>query len=76
MPVGYCAVHGLHGLSAGIRVDGSWHIQNVKAYDSRLDGWLRHFHGVGRAGAHLYELWHDGIIRLRYLSPDKNPAGA
>jgi hypothetical protein len=25
-------------LSAGLRVDGPWHVQNVNAYDSRLKG--------------------------------------
>ena len=33
-------------LSAGLRVDGPWLVQNVNAYDSRLKGWFRHFHGV------------------------------
>jgi hypothetical protein len=42
LKVGHHAVN----LSAGIRVDGPWHVQNVNAYDSRLKGGLRHFHGV------------------------------
>lgn len=29
-----------------IRVNGPFHIQNVNAYDSRLKGWMRRFHGV------------------------------
>jgi transposase-like protein len=33
-------------LSAGIRVDGPWHVQNVNAYHSRLKGWMHRFHGV------------------------------
>jgi transposase-like protein len=33
-------------LSAGIRVNGPFHIQNVNAYDSRLKGWMARFHGV------------------------------
>ena len=33
-------------LSAGIRVDGPWHVQNVNAYDSRLKGGLHPFKGV------------------------------
>ena len=28
------------------RTDGAFHIQNVNAYDSRLKGWMRRFHGV------------------------------
>ena len=27
-------------------VEGAFHIQNVNAYDSRLKGWMRRFHGV------------------------------
>ena len=33
-------------LSAGIRVDGAWHVQNVNAYHSRLKSWIFKFHGV------------------------------
>jgi transposase-like protein len=33
-------------LSAGIRVQSPFHIQNVNAYDSRLKGWMARFHGV------------------------------
>ena len=34
-------------VKKGIRVvDGVFHLQNVTAYDSRLKGWMRRFHGV------------------------------
>ena len=38
--------HHAINLSAGIRVDGAWHIQNVNAYHSRLKTWVRKFNGV------------------------------
>ena len=33
-------------LSAGERVKGIYHIQNVNNYDSRLKSWMRRFNGV------------------------------
>lgn len=33
-------------LSAGIRVNRAFHVQNVNAYHSRLHQWLARFHGV------------------------------
>ena len=33
-------------LSAGLRVNGAVHIQNVNAYHGRLKQWLNRFHGV------------------------------
>ncbi len=50
-------------LSAGIRVDGPWHVQNVNAYDSRLKGWLRHFHGVSTRYLDSYLGWFRAIER-------------
>lgn len=50
-------------LSAGIRVDGPWHIQNVNAYDSRLKGWLRHFKGVSTRYLDSYLGWFRAIER-------------
>jgi transposase-like protein len=38
--------HHAVNLSAGVRVDGAWHIQNVNAYHSRLKTWVRKFNGV------------------------------
>jgi len=35
-------------LSAGVSVDGPWHVQNVNAYHSRLKNWLRRFKGGPR----------------------------
>ena len=50
-------------LSAGIRVDGPWHVQNVNAYDSRLKGGLRHFHGVSTRYLDSYLGWFRAIER-------------
>lgn len=50
-------------LSAGIRVDGPWHVQNVNAYDSRLKGWLRHFKGVSTRYLDSYLGWFRAIER-------------
>lgn len=38
--------HHAVNLSAGIRVDGAWHVQNVNAFHSRLKAWVRKFRGV------------------------------
>lgn len=41
------ATHRPVNVSAGCRViAGVYHIQNVKAFDSRLKNWIRRFHGV------------------------------
>lgn len=38
--------HHAINLSAGFRVKGAWHVQNINAFNSRLRGWLRRFKGV------------------------------
>ena len=38
--------HDAINLSAGLRVNGAVHIQNVNAYHGRLNQWLNRFHGV------------------------------
>lgn len=55
--------HHAINLSAGIRVDGPWHVQNVNAYDSRLKGWLRHFKGVSTQYLDSYLGWFRAIER-------------
>lgn len=55
--------HHAVNLSTGIRVDGPWHVQNVNAYDSRLKGWLRHFHGVSTRYLDSYLGWFRAIER-------------
>jgi hypothetical protein len=45
-------------LSAGIRViAGVYHVQNMNAYDSRLKGWIRRFHGVATKYLDSYLGW-------------------
>ena len=38
--------HHAVNLSAGVRVNGAWHVQNVNAYHSRLKTGVRKFNGV------------------------------
>lgn len=49
--------HHAVNLSAGIRVDGAWHIQNVNAYHSRLKTWVRKFNGVATRYLDNYLGW-------------------
>jgi len=57
-------------LSAGIRVDGPWHVQNVNAYHSRLKGWMHRFHGVATHHLPSYLGWRRLIDRCHNtLSP-------
>lgn len=50
-------------LSAGIRVDGPWHIQNVNAYHSRLKAWIAKFRGVATCYLTNYLGWFRAIDR-------------
>ena len=50
-------------LSAGIRVDGPWHVQNVNAYHSRLKNWMRRFKGVATRYLDSYLGWFRTIDR-------------
>jgi transposase-like protein len=52
-------------LSAGIRVDGPWHVQNVNAYHSRLKGWMHRFKGVATRYLDSYLGWFRAIDRSR-----------
>ncbi len=52
-------------LSAGIRVvEAVFHIQNVNAYDSRLKGWMRRFHGVATKYLPNYLGWRRCLERF------------
>lgn len=59
-------------LSAGIRVvDKAFHIQNVNAYDSRLKGWMEHFHGVATKYLPNYLGWRRCLERFSgILTPE------
>ena len=49
--------HHALNMTTGPRVRGPWHIQNVNAYHSRLEGWLRRFRGVATSYLHHYLGW-------------------
>ena len=44
---------------------GVWHVQNVNAYDSRLKGWMRRFHGVATKYLHHYLGWRRLLDRFK-----------
>lgn len=67
---------GLHhepvNIAAGERVrEGVFHIQNVNAYDSRLQQWMRGWHGVATRYLGSYLGWHRMADRLGYTSTDQ-----
>lgn len=57
-------------LSAGVRVRGTVHVQNVNAYHSRLRGWLLHFRGVATRYLDNYCGWRWAIDRERIATPE------
>lgn len=59
-------------ISAGVRVNGAWHVQNVNAFVSRLRGWLRRFKGVATRYLENYLGWFRALDR----SPGFNPKPA
>jgi len=54
-------------LTAGTRVHGAFHIQNVNAYHHRLKEWLIRFHGVATKYLGHYLGWHRMLERLKGL---------
>lgn len=46
-------------------VEGAFHIQNVNAYDSRLKGWMRRFHGVATKYLEDYLGWRRMLERYK-----------
>lgn len=55
--------HHALNASAGVRVQGPWHIQNVNAYHGRLKEWLRRFHGVATSHLASYLGWFRALDR-------------
>jgi transposase-like protein len=55
--------HHAVNLSASVRVDGAWHVQNVNAYHSRLKGWIYKFRGVATCYLANYLGWHRALDR-------------
>ena len=49
--------HEAVNLSAGVRVNGAVHVQNVNAYHGRLKQWLHRFHGVATGYLDNYLGW-------------------
>jgi len=58
--------HHAINVSAGLRVSGAWHVQNINAFDSRLRGWLRRFKGVATKYLANYLGW--------FRTLDRSPA--
>ena len=55
--------HHAVNLSAGVRVDGAWHVQNVNAYHSRLKSWVYKFRGVATCYLDNYLGWFRALDR-------------
>ena len=56
--------------SAGVRVDGALHVQNVNAYHGRFKRWLRHFNGVASRYLPNYLGWRWALDGDRISSPE------
>lgn len=56
-------------LSAGVRVKGAFHVQNVNAYHSRLHQWLARFHGVATRYLPNYLGWRRALNTNRLPTP-------
>ena len=57
-------------LSAGVRVQGAWHVQNVNAFGSRLRSWLIRFKGVATKYLANYLGWFRTLDRSPAFSRD------
>ena len=55
--------HHAVNVSAGIRVNGAWHVQNVNAYHSRLKAWIQKFRGVATCYLDSYLGWFRALDR-------------
>ena len=55
--------HRALNMTAGQRVQGLWHIQNVNAYHGRLKEWMRRFHGVATSYLASYLGWFRALDR-------------
>lgn len=63
------AEHHAVNLSAGIRVDGAWHVQNVNAYHCRLKARVQKFRGVATSYLANYLGWFRAIDREKGNGP-------
>jgi transposase-like protein len=62
--------HRAVNLSAGVRVAGALHVQNVNAYHSRFKQWLRRFNGVASRYLPNYLGWRWALDGGRISSPE------
>jgi hypothetical protein len=62
--------HRAVNLSAGVRVAGALHVQNVNACHSRFKQWLRRFHGVATRYLPNYLGWRWAVDGGRIGSPE------
>ena len=62
--------HHAVNLSAGMRGNGAWHVQNVNAFVSRLRGWLRRFKGVATRYLENYLGWFRALDRSPGFLPE------
>lgn len=62
--------HKAINLSAGVRIRGAYHVQNVNAYHSRFKNWLNHFHGVATKYLPNYLGWRRAIDTHRLNTPE------
>jgi hypothetical protein len=62
--------HRAVNLSAGVRVAGALHLQNVNANHSRFKQWLRRFHGVATRYLPNYLGWRWAVDGGRIGSPE------
>ena len=63
--------HEAVNLSAGARVKGAFHVQNVNAYHSRLHQWIERFHGVATHYLPNYLGWRRALDTHRLDTPAK-----
>ena len=57
-------------LSAGVRVQGAWHVQNVNVFCSRLRAWMVRLKGVATKYLTNYLGWFRVLDRSPRFSPD------
>jgi transposase-like protein len=62
--------HRAVNLSAGVRVAGPLHVQNVNAYHSRFKEWVRRFHGVASRYLSNYLGWRWAVDGARIGSAE------
>jgi len=60
-------------LSAGQRVRGPWHIQNVNGYHGRLKGWMARFKGVATDYLESYLGWFRALDRASKIKQARPP---